>query len=292
MNWTKLDINGFECSWERIWEWSLVLLAIGIEHKISEKSHVPYIEVEEENLHKAVQEILQYEKEKEAEKTPKTTYKNSYSLESSFWILSSILLFHIIVINSPIPFITYGSFYSFAIYKGEIWRFVTSLFLHKDISHLFSNLFWEVVFLYFLLKRIPPGFCWLMILLSGILGNILNYLVQPINHVSIGFSTCVFGSIGLGIGINLPQDIKGTFIFFMAGLSFFAMLGVGGPNIDVLNHLFGLFSGFVLGIIFRAKLSKIKTINEIIFYFISFLIVTISWVLALNFGYHYDLNLS
>ncbi len=292
MKWVRLNIHGLEYTWDIIWEWSLVLLSMGIDHRILEENNSPYIEVQDADLSKAENEIIQYENEKESKEEHKASYNNFYSIESSIWILFSIFLFNIIVFNAPLPFFEYGCFYGFAIYKGEIWRFITSLFLHKDYSHLFSNLFWELVFLYFLLKKIPPGLCWLMILLTGIIGNLLNYLVQPINHISVGFSTSVFGSIGLGIGVNLPKDIKGSFIFFMVGLSLFAILGVGSPNVDVLSHLFGLLTGFFLGIVIDNKFNKVNTIHEIVFYIISFLIVAVSWILALNLGHHYELNLS
>lgn len=284
--WSKLDIDELQ-SESKVWEWSLVLLSMGIDHRIIDDNNKLYIEVETNNLNRAKKEIIQYEKENREGLQNNPTLNESYDFEASFWILISILLFHLVVKNSPFPFFELGCFSSFAIYKGEFWRLVTALFLHRDIAHVLSNLFWEGIFLYFLLKKIPPGMCWFFVLLSGTLGNLINYFVQPINHISIGFSTSVFGTIGIGIGVNIPENLKGAFIFFMCGLGFFSMLGIGGPNVDIIAHFMGLISGLSLGLIIRTFFKFLSNINDLIFWGCFFFIVSISWILVVYYGSDY-----
>ncbi len=273
----------------KVSEWSLVLDALDIDHKIKNTPNGPIIEVIEEKKQRAIKEILEYEKENEEEKEKNTDEipRRYYSIESTLWILFFLFLFHIITQNTSFPFIPLGCMDSFAIYKGEWWRIITAITLHKNIVHILSNIFWQGVFMYFLLRTIRPSIAWAMSILGGITGNLLNYFYHNISHVSLGFSTCVFATLGISIGIRSLEREKKWGIFIMSGLGIFAMLGIGGARVDVSGHLFGFISGFLIGIVsHKMEINKIPIKDLYIFGGI-FLIILTSWTAAFLFGKNY-----
>ncbi len=166
------------------------------------------------------------------------------------------------------------------------------------MAHVLSNIFWEGVFIYFLLREIEPSIAWALILLGGILGNLINYFYHPLNHISIGFSTCVFATCGISVGIRSVQNPRDIGIYVMTGLGLFAMLGIGAQIVDVGSHFFGLIIGFILGVVFELfELDKISFKNSLIFFCIIFSScpvmghghfflakITLSYNLALDFS--------
>ncbi len=85
--------------------------------------------------------------------------------------------------------------------SSEPWRAVTALTLHADTAHLIGNAISGTVFASAVHRRLGPGGGSLAILAAGTLGNVANAfyhvaLGEP-GHRSIGFSTAVFGAIGL-----------------------------------------------------------------------------------------------
>jgi len=58
--------------------------------------------------------------------------------------------------------------------EGEIYRSLTSLFLHGDMGHLMGNAVFGMIFGILVANAFGPFRGWGLILLSGFLGNILN----------------------------------------------------------------------------------------------------------------------
>ncbi|MEZ7842542.1 MAG: rhomboid family intramembrane serine protease [Opitutales bacterium] len=147
---------------------------------------------------------------------------------------------------------------SVAMVKGsQWWRAVTALTLHADVVHLVSNLISGLGFAFFVCRFFGAGAGWLLVLLSGIAGNVLNAMVYyPEVHYSIGASTAVFGALGLltGVGIwaavldpdhrlSLPRWLIPVF----GGLTLLGLFGVGDGNVDVAAHISGFACGAVFG---------------------------------------------
>lgn len=277
---------------EKINEWSLVLSAFGIDHIVQKSEKGFYLEVKLKDKERAIREILEFEQEqkeefKEQSHKDSKDIKPEYSIETSIWILFLIFLFHITSKNVPLPLEQHGCANSWAIYKGEWWRLITSLTLHKNIPHVLSNIFWEGVFIYFLLKEIPPSIAWALIFLGGALGNLLNYFFHPLSHISLGFSTCVFATIGISIGIRGIQNPKDLGVYAMSGLGLFAMLGIGAQGVDVGSHFFGVITGFIIGAVFQLLNLNTPKIKAGYLFFVLFLIIAISWGLAIFWGKNY-----
>ena len=140
---------------------------------------------------------------------------------------------------------------------SQWWRALTALTLHADVVHLVSNLISGLGFAFFVCRFFGAGAGWLLVLLSGIAGNVLNAMVYyPEVHYSIGASTAVFGALGLltGVGIwaavldpdhrlSLPRWLIPVF----GGLTLLGLFGVGDGNVDVAAHISGFACGAVFG---------------------------------------------
>ncbi len=178
---------------------------------------------------------------------------------------------------------------------GEWYRCVTALTLHADSRHLFGNVLFGAPFLILLCRRVGLGLGVFLILLAGTFGNVLNTLYRQSAHVSLGFSTALFGTVGVLSGFMALQgwdkrDGAGKLswrrgiLLLAAGTGILAMLGTEGENTDYAAHLFGLLSGFSVGgaasgLVRRTGLPSRRT--EILFGLAAAGLLAICWRLAL-----------
>jgi membrane associated rhomboid family serine protease len=142
--------------------------------------------------------------------------------------------------------------------EAEWWRAATALTLHADVVHLVSNLLAGMGFAFFVCRFAGVGLGWLLILLTGVLGNVLNALIYyPEVHYSIGVSTAVFGALGLLTGVGMWAAISSPdrrlsmprwLIPFFGGLTLLGLFGVGDGNVDVAAHISGFLCGLLLGV--------------------------------------------
>jgi rhomboid protease GluP len=137
---------------------------------------------------------------------------------------------------------------------GELWRTVTALTLHADVTHVLANALIGAVFLSAVCGALGAGVGCALVLLSGAGGNLANALFQSSHHVSVGASTAVFGAVGLLSGLAVArrrrqQSLRRqSWVPIGAGLAILAMLGTTGARVDLWAHLFGLLAGGALGI--------------------------------------------
>jgi rhomboid protease GluP len=141
---------------------------------------------------------------------------------------------------------------------GEWWRAVTALTLHADIAHLVSNLVAGMGFAFFACRFFGAASGWLLILLSGMMGNALNAVVYyPEAHASIGASTAVFGTLGLltGVGVwaafsapELRLMLPRWLVPVFGGLTLLGLFGMGEGGVDVAAHISGFICGVLLGV--------------------------------------------
>ena len=142
---------------------------------------------------------------------------------------------------------------------GEWYRTVTALTLHADSQHLFGNMLFGAPFLILVCRRAGLGLGLFLTLLAGAFGNVCNALYRPYGHVSLGFSTALFGTVGVLSGLMALQGWGKTrdetnalswrrgILLLAAGTGVLAMLGTDGNRTDYAAHLFGLLSGFSVG---------------------------------------------
>lgn len=139
------------------------------------------------------------------------------------------------------------------VFAGEWWRLLTALTLHANEAHLFSNLVIGGIVAVNLCRDLGSGLSWCLIVGSGVFGNLLNCILQPPDHRSVGASTAVFGTIGIFTAVSMLRSrshfLKQKLLLPMAAAaSLLVMLGTEGVETDLGAHLFGLASGMALGL--------------------------------------------
>lgn len=154
--------------------------------------------------------------------------------------------------HHPVVWVTLGAANSGKILDGQWWRLITALTLHGDWLHLFSNLTLGGLFIVLLCRDLGSGPAWILLLGSGILGNLANAFIQSPGHSSVGASTVVFGAVGILAALSVVRYRrvwkKRRVLPLAAALALLALLGTEGKNTDLGAHLFGFVSGIGLGL--------------------------------------------
>lgn len=177
--------------------------------------------------------------------------KNKYF---SLWIaLICIIVFILQLIISS--FTDYFVLNSSAL-SGEVWRFLTSIFLHGSISHLILNMFALVLFGFILESLIGSNRFFAVFLASGIIANIISVFFYP---SSLGASGAIYGVLGVLVIIK-PKMV--VWLYYLPMPLFIAAIiwvlvdlyGIANPSgVANIAHLAGIAVGFAFGIYFRFK---------------------------------------
>lgn len=142
----------------------------------------------------------------------------------------------------------FGARINSAIRAGDVWRFITPVFLHGSLAHIFFNMY-ALLSIGGLLER-HYGYVRFIALyfLSAFSGNVFSFLFTGENGYSIGASTAVFGLIGAQLiffyqnrqlfGSYARQAISNT--LFVIAINLFIGLA---PSIDNWGHVGGLLGG-------------------------------------------------
>lgn len=270
--------------------YGLVLSAYHLPHSIIKSDSGWEIWVDETVRDKALDLILQYIEENQDLSLPdeKETpvYKKTFS---GIWVCSLLLACNIAAnMSGDIEKIVreFGAS-AFDIINGEIYRTVTALMLHSNYSHLAGNIAGIAIFGTAVCSITGAGIGWLMILLSGILGNLTNAALFRYGHISIGASTAVFGAVGILAAYQLCRKIKianqrmKAWLPFAAGLALLGFLG-SGRHSDLTAHLFGFVAGICLGLIYALYLYRhVEKRNQIYCMAATIGTVALSWLWAL-----------
>ncbi len=139
------------------------------------------------------------------------------------------------------------------VYDLELWRLVTSMFLHGDVLHIFSNMLSLLIFGSYVELSFSKYEFVLIYFISGILGSLLTVFLLPLNTISLGASGAIFGLIGAVLSIfifdrNNPLIILGLIYAF-----YFVISSFSSEGINYIAHIFGLLGGFAAGYILRRK---------------------------------------
>lgn len=154
-----------------------------------------------------------------------------------------------------------------ALYGGEIWRFLTAIFLHGDLVHLIYNLFALLFFGFILERKIGTRNFLIVFFLSGLIGNIIGVNFYS---SSLGASGAIYGILGclaiidpmmivFAFGVLMPMFIAA--ILWIIG-DILGVFGIFESNIGYMAHLGGVFIGLILGILFRILYFKRREKSE------------------------------
>jgi|SRR4051812_440478 rhomboid protease GluP len=172
-------------------------------------------------------------------------------------VVSTIVLIHIIFfLLTSLPIFPSSLLFeslsgvNLYIWQGEIWRLITPVFLHSGFSHVLFNSFSLVLFGPALERILGSGRFTAVYLITGISANIATLLIEPVTYIHVGASGAIFGLFGMYISLviyrkNLLSRDNRQLITTIAVISI--IMTFFQPNINVISHLFGLLSGFLIG---------------------------------------------
>ncbi len=166
--------------------------------------------------------------------------------------------------------------------SGEVWRLLTSIFLHIGIVHLIVNMY-ALYVIGHQLENFLGKFKYLVIfLISGIVGSLLSVVIHE--SISAGASGAIFGLLGsmlyfgyhyrLYLGTVLKTQIIPIIILNL-------LIGFMLPGIDNFAHIGGLIGGYLatmaLGIPGKSKKSDQINGTIVLLLLIGFLSFMLFW---------------
>jgi membrane associated rhomboid family serine protease len=136
-----------------------------------------------------------------------------------------------------------------AVADGELYRLVTSAFMHYGVTHLLFNM-WALYVVG------PPLEMWLgrlrfggLYALSALGGSVLVYLLSPLNAATAGASGAVFGLFGATFVVSkrLNLDVRGVVGLIVINVVFTLVVPmISSQAISWQGHLGGLVTGAVV----------------------------------------------
>jgi len=240
--------------------YSLVLNSSGIGNRVIGSTDGFRIDVPKPYVDAARDVICRYQAENPTSEDEVSVSRSQPTRKNLSGIAVALLLLsiHLAVSASSAPedYVAVFGANARRILDGEMYRCATALVLHADAAHIAGNMAGMALFGGAVCVVAGSGVGWLMILASGIFGNLINALAYETGHVSVGASTSVFGAVGILCAfqaVNAARTGKGwkrTALAFGSGLALLAFLGTSARS-DVGAHLFGFLCGVLMGGAYR-----------------------------------------
>jgi rhomboid protease GluP len=132
------------------------------------------------------------------------------------------------------------------ILKGQWWRFITPVFLHGSVAHIFFNMYALLSLGTLLERHFGHGRFLLLYFLGAFAGNVFSFLLTE--GYSVGASTAVFGLVAAeGVFFYQNRELFGgqakkaiSNAVFIIAINLFIGLS---PGIDNWGHVGGLLGG-------------------------------------------------
>ncbi len=237
-------------------EWALVLFAIELSPSVTPETGGFALAVPIEQAERAEAALLAYEREnRRVPAAHPVELHGRAPLLAALGTAGALLLFYSVTgpWDPSSPWFIHGAADAEDILAGELWRTVTALTLHADLRHALGNALAGAVFLSAVGRVLGPGLGLALSLVAGAEGNLVNALLRPAAHVSVGASTAVFAALGLLAGVGIVRRGRSgargrqLWVPLAAALALLAMLGSAGERVDLGAHLFGLSFGLAFG---------------------------------------------
>ena len=136
----------------------------------------------------------------------------------------------------------------FVVEFNQYYRFITSIFIHIGITHMFFNGYALYIFGPQIERLMGPKKYLLFFLLTGIGGNLATFIFNYVS-VSAGASGSLFGLLGAFLYLIhrhkemiTPESRKSL----LSMLGIILLLTFAVPSISVTAHLGGLIMGYLL----------------------------------------------
>lgn len=177
----------------------------------------------------------------------------------------------------------YGAKINFFIADKQIYRLVTSMFLHAGFFHLLANCY----AIYALGEAVEEIFgtkkFLIIYFIAGIIGSLASFILSP--HNALGASGGIFGFFGVHLYLYLRKPdvykkIFGKSIFFLLALNLY--IGFSNPQIDNYAHVGGLVGGFLACFIVGLKQETVLKARNMAFGFLVFTIIVVGTLLGIS----------
>ncbi len=264
-------------------EWSLVLTARGIPHKWRNCQNSTCIEVAGHFREKAETEIREYEAENRNWPNERILPATCQNTETCMFVLMTLCAIMGFALSPEFETARWnGAAWADKILHGQWWRAITALTIHSDPAHLLGNMLTGGFIMVHACWYMGSGLAWFLTVISGVAGNLLNALIQPPAHVSVGSSTAIFGLIGSVTAfravLQKSDRIRDYMLPLGAGIALLGFTGSSGKHTDLGAHAFGFISGLVFGAIAGIIVSKYGTPGRNV----NFILIAISVILPVT----------
>ena len=233
-----------------------MLGAVGIAGAIVAHGDRFTLEVAAADAHRARSQLAQYETENRPPQPPPPApplHRNAWvgCVGYTAWLVGTAY----VISNGLVRLDAFhtGELDAARVQGGQWWRAWTALTLHLSGPHLVANLGAGIWFGYLAGRQLGAGVAWLLIVAGGGIANLLEGLLAPPWHLSVGASTAVFTALGLMSAytwrerLRLPQRWVQRWGPLVAGISLLGWLGTAGKETDIMAHLLGFGIGVLLG---------------------------------------------
>jgi len=238
--------------------WSLVLHAAGIRHSLRHGEAGLQLLVSEENSARAREELRLFAEENRNWPPERAARVEREAIVEKapivLPVMGGLAVFHAITggWESNSHWFAGGVLdRALVVSDGQWWRLITALTLHADSVHLLGNIFFGGILVYCLCRHLGIGIAWFSLLLTGVIANAINVFFHDDPYHSIGFSTAVFGMVGMLSGMRLRR-IGGWQEMVLAlgsAAGLLALLGSSGERTDLGAHFWGVTVGLLVGMI-------------------------------------------
>merc|ERR1719277_1812829 len=157
---------------------------------------------------------------------------------------------------NPTPCVLYslGASWGPAIARGQLYRLITPVFLHANLTHLLFNVFFQLRMGFGMERQFGRDKMMLIYFVCGVFGNLMSISVDPFK-LAVGASTAGFGLIGVWLAeILLSWELLGparerTAIWIIFMLISVTTMSSMTPNMDLWGHFGGALGGFLLSVV-------------------------------------------
>ncbi len=178
-------------------------------------------------------------------------------------------------------FFTNGAQAGIPVADGELWRMVTSAFLHNDLWHLLSNLIVLFLFGPFVERALGTVRYVAAYFTSAVVASAFVYVLTDPFVYTIGASGAVFGLFGMALLLLLraKEDVRTLLVL----LAINAVVSVTNASISWQGHLGGFVAGVVLGAAFAYAPRDQKKLAQLSAFAILWISVIAAVVLRTNY---------
>ena len=281
-------------------EWITALAAEGLAYRLTREAMDWRLVVPAKQGEQAWAAIMAYEKANIGWPPGRTRPTEPPSLAHPLWsgLLGGGFIAMVFICFGPYvaanPWLRAAAADSTGFAAGQWWRPITALTLHTTFSHLAGNVLFLAILGGLVCRSLGVGLGWVLILASGITGNILAASVAQAPYIAVGASTSCFGALGMLALYQAAENYRRyghwksvwsrVWIPLCAGL---AMLGLYGtaPHSDVVAHGCGFLCGMVVVAPFAVRgTRRLPEIIDAVLKLTTVVTIMIAWRAAIRFA--------